>query len=308
MFPIDRDTGNSIPPDVFAKQFPDTAYSETVEAQWSLSPKKISVSWKTDAGNAGSVDLFKSEGGEPSKLKARSDVTTWKRFKEYATELPHYQYLFRGQENSVWRLRTSFHRTSRASINKFGGTDVPALHRALSGLTAHRFNLEDNLDFAAFLNLVQHHGYPTPLLDWTQSPFIATYFAFNNLLQGRYRADQCVRIHILDGKSWNTELQRAPTLNPAFRHVTILEPLAINNPRVVPQQAVSTVTNVDDIETYIQTIETRNKKQYLSAIDLPASERKTVIRELDLMGINAGSLFPGLDGACGQVRERNFDL
>jgi hypothetical protein len=40
--------------------------------------------------------------------------------------------------------------------------------------------------------------------------------------------------------------------------------------------------------------------------DLPASERATVMAELELMGINAGSLFPGLDGACEQLKERFF--
>jgi hypothetical protein len=306
--PLERNTGNIIPLDDFTKRFPDRKYTEEVEVQWSLSSDKISVSWQAEQGDKSTVDLFKSGGDQPSELKPRADVTTWKQFKEYATDLPHHRYLFRGQENSTWRLRTSFHRTGRASINRFANTDVAALHRALSGLTTHRFNLGDNLDYAAFLNLVQHHGYPTPLLDWTESPFIAAYFAYNNLLQGRFRSDQKVRIHILDGRAWNAELERAPTLNPAFRHVTILEPLAINNSRVVPQQAVCTFTNVEDIETYIKNIEARSKKTYLSAIDLPATDRKTVFGELDLMGINAGSLFPGLDGACLQVRERNFDL
>jgi hypothetical protein len=91
-------------------------------------------------------------------------------------------------------------------------------------------------------------------------------------------------------------------------HITALEPLATNNPRALPQQSVSTVTNVDDMEKYIYERERIMKNKYLSAIDLPASERRAVIRELDLMGINAGSLFPGLDGACGQLRERFFDL
>jgi hypothetical protein len=34
---------------------------------------------------------------------------------------------------------------------------------------------------------------------------------------------------------------------------------------------------------------------------------KKVLRELALMGINAGSLFPGLDRACNQFKERFFD-
>ena len=43
-------------------------------------------------------------------------------------------------------------------------------------------------------------------------------------------------------------------------------------------------------------------------IDLPLSERPHVMRELSVMGITAGTLFPGLDGACEELKERNFDL
>jgi hypothetical protein len=71
---------------------------------------------------------------------------------------------------------------------------------------------------------------------------------------------------------------------------------------------VSMVTNIDDLEQSIAIRERESGKSYLSAIDLPASERRTVMRELDMMGINAGSLFPELDGACDQLRERFFPL
>ena len=40
-------------------------------------------------------------------------------------------------------------------------------------------------------------------------------------------------------------------------------------------------------------------KQFLQVIDLPLGERDLVIRELTLMGVTPGSLFPGLDGTAG---------
>jgi hypothetical protein len=46
--------------------------------------------------------------------------------------------------------------------------------------------------------------------------------------------------------------------------------------------------------------------RYLHIIDLPVNERQHVMQELSLMGITAGSLFPGLDGACEELRERFF--
>ena len=84
--------------------------------------------------------------------------------------------------------------------------------------------------------------------------------------------------------------------------------MSIENERMIPQQAATTVTSLDDIESYIREKEGIKNKKYLSAIDLPVRERREVVRELRYMGITAGSLFPGLDGACEELKERNFEM
>ena len=84
--------------------------------------------------------------------------------------------------------------------------------------------------------------------------------------------------------------------------------MAIENERMIPQQAASTVTSVDDIESYIKEKEELTKKKYLTAVDLPVFERRDVVRDLRYMGITAGSLFPGLDGACEELKDRNFEV
>jgi len=95
---------------------------------------------------------------------------------------------------------------------------------------------------------------------------------------------------------------------PGFIHLTLLEPLAINNPRALPQQSISAWTNVDDLESFIEITEKWTGKSYLRVIDLPASERKKAMQDLALMGITGGSMFPGLDGVCQQLKERYFNL
>jgi hypothetical protein len=306
--PIDRQTGHILTEELIKDRYPGITAPHYADTEWSLAANGISVKWNTDAGTSGEGHVSKGNADKPSELVPLQAVTTWNEFKEYASQLKPYNAMFRGQENNEWRLRTSFHRTGRAALPRFLVHDLNTLHRHLSGLTRHRFNLADPLDNASFLDLVRHHGYPTPVLDWTLSPFIAAYFAYRNLRSNYIRLDQQVRILVFEGMQWNSAFERAQVLNPAFLHITILEPLAINNPRAVPQQSVSSVTNIDDVEKYIKDKELVSGKTYLQAIDLPAVGRKQVMRELSLMGINAGSLFPGLDGARNQVKERFFDI
>ena len=87
-----------------------------------------------------------------------------------------------------------------------------------------------------------------------------------------------------------------------------MEFIAIDNERMVPQQAASGVANIDDIESYLRFMENSKKQNYLEVIELPWKERPKVMRELSIMGITAGSLFPGLDGACEELKERFFEI
>ena len=112
---------------------------------------------------------------------------------------------------------------------------------------------------------------------------------------------------MFDQREWQKDIRPVQLVCAALPHFSFLSPLAINNPRMVPQQALSTLANVDDIEEFIAFNEMQLfKKTYLEVIDLPVSERPQIIQELSLMGITAGSMFPGLDGACRAARERCF--
>jgi hypothetical protein len=290
-------TGLILDQQTLAQKFPGVVVPASANIDWTIGSHKIDVKWQTNIGTNGVGTLLPSQAAGKSQLVPVPGITTWAQFKHYVLGLEPWRFAFRGQQNSGWKLRTSFHRTGRASLMRFMDEDVPALHRHLSGLTAHHFNLSDRLDYAAFLNLVQHHGYPTPILDWTHSPFVAAYFAFEGIRRRRADGAQ-VRIFIMEAREWNMSLLRAPTMMPGHVHITLLEPLATNNPRAVPQQSISAITNLDDIEDFCSQMEQMKGKTFLSAIDLPASERPTVMHELALMGITAGSLFPGIEGAC----------
>jgi hypothetical protein len=303
---IDRKSSKAVPWKSIQAEFPpDITFAEYAYVQGSCDQTTLTLSWNTNTGVTGSCVLPRSKSDRPSEIPAQD--MDWDAYKEHAIKLASARPLFRGQ-NKPWRLRTTFHRSGRANLHIFVYKDIPILHRHLSSRTTHVFKLEDQEEFGAFLNLAQHHGYPMPILDWTYSPYVAAFFAYRGITNEQAAdspVEAKVRILVFDSELWTRSLKPVTLIVHPQLHVTIREFISIENERMIPQQAASMVTSVDDIETYIRGRETGTTK-YLKAIDLPVRERKQVIRELSYMGITAGSLFPGLDCACEELAERNF--
>lgn len=223
---------------------------------------------------------------------------------EYRAQVPTRQkkrFVYRGQAEP-WRLRTSFHRTWRKNLDTYTSTLVRETHKALVGHLKTPLDFTKPDDVGAFYNTIQHHGYPTPLLDWTASPYVAAFFAFEN---AKPDPGTTVRIFAFDRTAW-TALRQQNQLSMTRPHLSFVDLLPVGNPRAGPQQSEFTLTNVDDIENHVVAVEHAMNTRYLQAIDIPTSERDEVLADLDLMGLNHATLFPGLDGTCRSMRLKHF--
>ena len=308
ILPINPHTGIPDTWENVQKFYPnDTEVPSFADVEGTWNHEILSISWVTNIGGTGNCSLRRSNADQPSQLVPRN--YNWTEYKAHINSLEGRRYLFRGQRKPL-QLRTSFHRAGRANLVRFVNNDIKSLHRHLSARTKHVFNLSIPDENGAFYNLIQHHGYPTPLLDWTYSPYVAAFFAYRGICREEAKnaaAADKVRILILDQTQWKDDHKPVLNLAHANLFMTIGEFIAIENERMIPQQAASIVTNVDDIELFIKSKES-HEKTYLSAIDLPVRDRNKVIQELRYMGITAGSMFPGLDGACEELKELNFEI
>ena len=96
--------------------------------------------------------------------------------------------LFRGQADSRWPLRTTLERftANPKSIAEYHRV-LSIVSRAVKSHTGTAWPIVDGeVDERhhgpppayEFMIYLRHHGFPSPLLDWSQSPYVAAFFAF----------------------------------------------------------------------------------------------------------------------------------
>lgn len=93
-------------------------------------------------------------------------------------ELPN-NFLYRGQANAEWKLESSLERIlndewTSERVKKFEEMSLTQFKSKFHLYDKENIKPESKL---AWLSLMQHYGVPTRLLDFTESPYVALYFA-----------------------------------------------------------------------------------------------------------------------------------
>lgn len=301
-----RSVGGFQDPEVIAASYPTVEISGHAEISLRLTNGKLHVGYKTNLGTSAEGILENWSGSPTSTILRKSDIKTWEEFRAACSRSESVNYIFRGQ-SKPWSLKTSFHRSGRYDLMRYLTEDFQEALFVATPLMSQLLDVNNPLHRGAFYNLLQHHGYPTPLLDWTSSPFIAAFFAFNDALNAEAKENDCIRIFVLKRSISKTTPQSQHYVN-VLPHISVSKYMAIGNSRWGPQQSIHTLTNASDIERLIAFHETQSNEAYLSAIDLPMSEAEEALADLDLMGISAASVFPGLDGALAALKQRRFSI
>jgi hypothetical protein len=239
-------------------------------------------------------------------------LRTWTAFKAWANKVRADKSAawFRGHGSNAYPLMTTFHRVERTRlVDRFYFETMQRFTAHAEATLGRRFDLADGVDYATLMGLAQHHGVPTPLLDWTDSAYIAAFFAFADAIEsrGKRQPSKYVRIFALSPDvpgvapasvvvSWPAPFMAALSITP------------LHNPRLHAQQGRFLVTNVVHLEDYIADIERKYQKPLLEAVDIPIRFTSEALRDLAYMGLTAANLFPGLDGAGRMIKHEMLYL
>jgi hypothetical protein len=255
-------------------------------------------------------------------------ITTLKKFTDFVERnlsIPNVIAWYRGCGKAAYKLIPSLYRHPKVTIinellllenniiSRFKQRSVPYLHRALTNDWEYLF-------------FMQHTGIPTRLLDWTENPYIALYFALTaahykierNII--KYTEDAAVWVfnpiewnkrslqHIgFEGRILSPLDQELKGYTPASE-ISLMnsEPVAIygthNSPRIVAQRGVFTIfgKNVNSIEEVYQAMDF--PRDSLVKLIFPKTHIEKLLKSIISIGYSDSVLFPDLDGLAKETK------
>ena len=231
------------------------------------------------------------------------------------------RFLYRGQANSTWRLDTTLERTlgsscplgryyqfiaeARPQIEAFTDHKWPIPELDVEKLSRISISeIEGRLPCYEFLAYLRHHGFPSPLLDWTRSPYIAAFFAFIEKPGSDKVSIYAFWEDPMEKKSWSIDGSAIHLLGPSVR----------THRRHFLQQCEYTICieRIGEDDSFVSHEKhfARNlpNQEYLWRLDLSADMRHEVLRHLDLHNINAFSLCSSEDSLVRTLATRIVEL
>ena len=247
------------------------------------------------------LETWEEFEGHVSRLtRARSD-------RKSATGLHVSEYLFRGQSDSIWPLTTTLERftgrlltleeyyrilcATKPQVETFTGAtweQAPSLRDYMNQIGDEDLLPPGKFPAYEYFVYLRHHGFPSPLLDWTQSPYVAAYFAFRDICSTATSASIYAYCEYTVGhKSGSSNAPKITGLGPYVR----------SHRRHFHQQSQYTICTIhrDGKHSYARHqdafSENQEDQDELWKFDIPISERRTILKRLEQYNINAFSLF-----------------
>jgi len=163
-----------------------------------------------------------------------------------------------------------------------------------------------------WIQIARHFGLPTRLLDWTQNAAIALYFTCSE------EENDNGLVYVLDPVELNVSVDRErPRVFDVNRDADVIEPylsltgrktargrpsIAINpvwnSERLVLQKGAFTLHGAGEFAL------TNRQTPSLVALPVLKEDKKNLLLELEIIGIDEMSIFPEPEHVCAHIRKR----
>lgn len=250
-----------------------------------------------------------------TKYVKQVDLGSWSEFKSKVDSFM-LEWIYRGQAKASWMLESSLERSP--SLLEFRH-DIELVLIAEYRRAIQSF--DDGPDIPTttleWLALLQHYRTPTRLIDFSESPYVAAYFAF---LEEHDEQEEPVAIWCVDRVAYyqaaiyfledkigikklhsRTCLFSSEVFDELFSQtdVNCVMPfdLAYANKRQLIQQAVFLVA-MNPNKPLAEQMEFLDYQEspIMTKLTIPRCDRCVALRDLMKMNITHASLFPGIDG------------
>ena len=233
------------------------------------------------------------------------DITSWPQFVALVSDSKIAKWAFRGHAEESWPL---WSKLTRELTNR----DVCPVHwegqeeYTLRSFQRHSFHFVAKMaeidDTPRWLALMQHHGAPTRLLDFSWSPYVAAFFA----LEATTKDSAVWAVNSGDMKSYafgpyTGENARPLSPNEVLASIGAHGPDAVvfgepyfKNQRLIAQSG--TFAWPQDITRPLEKILGHRPNMMAKIIFRGKAVRREGLRELLRMNITNATLFPDLDG------------
>jgi hypothetical protein len=166
--------------------------------------------------------------------------------------------------------------------------------------------------------LMQHYGIPTRLLDWSESPLVALFFALQKASDDNNAVIWALNPTELN-KNCGIDEEKEDFFIPSFDYKVIegysiesisdtpakLNPAAViatrNNPRIQAQMGVFTIHHKNKIP-----IEDIGNKSHIVKYIIDKNSKSLMLKQIELLGITKFQLFPELSSIESMMKKRGL--
>lgn len=240
-------------------------------------------------------------------------VESWEDFAQTVFHPRYVNWVFRGHNDARWSLESTLGRRLRnAKIDQRAWSAQELRILNVFKRKAHLFleHVPADNDSFQWLALMQHHGAPTRLLDFTWSPYVASFFSLESAtadaviwavnqpaLTREFKINTGGRPKVV--KPWLMRPRKIGNYEKYFvrgKHPFVVwDTPYVMNQRLIAQSGTFLVPST--LEEPVEDILSRYSQEVIVKFTLRTSKlRETAMLELYRMNITHYTLFPGLDG------------